>query len=527
MKQTTQTLLILNMFLFLSCAEQVSQKDLSSAEIIEQRRVTDLNGYFSGLADWLALSPEKMDQKIKVRESKSVQVNNSICTTQEFDLTKTPDKIVMQNPAAGILYPGALIQGDGYLQGPGGLRELPIRKRAPVVIATDLANENNAIRIDKVDYAGYQEAYAALLKAAALKNLTKPANVSFTQSEASSSEQAALDLGFSVKYMGSSLSGNMQSKNSTKENVFMAVFEQRAFTVSAVAPATPSGFFSADFSDADLKTQVSLGNVSEKNPPLYVSSVSYGRMLIFTVTSKAQKEDIQGALNGSYNQGLMEVDAKVKAKYQKIMNESTIKVISFGGDPEQAIALIKSGNMNKYFTKSPSLESFVPLSYVLRNIKDNSIAKVSETTKYNTEECTPLPPKSWKTKITIKKILMHYTGASSRGEIYGKLFLNKFEIWSRTRNEYESTNNDSLLQAGSLQKSIIVDLPLSKPRPVTLTAQFLDNDDYNSDDVLAIFNEDIGYTVDKTDVLPSGTYTTTSHRNVEITYEIERIKAIY
>jgi hypothetical protein len=167
------------------------------------------------------------------------------------------------------------------------------------------------------------------------------------------------------------------------------------------------------------------------------------------------------------------------------------------------------------------------MSYVLRNIKDNSIAKVSETTKYSTEECTALPAKSWKVKLTIEKILMRYTGASSQGEIYGHLFLNDYKIWSRTRHEYESTKNESLLQAGTLQKSVIVDLPVAKPVPVMLKAKFVDNDDYNDDDVLAVFNEGIGYTADNKDVLQSGKYTTTSHRNVEITYSIERIKPEY
>jgi Thiol-activated cytolysin len=544
MKRNTNTLLIIGALmssaLLLSCTPATSQKNWNEMTANEQQKALEeqIDGYFVGLSDWSKISPLKADEKKAVGEARTSteklafdtgdgsQTVPATCTTQDFDLTKTPEKIVMQNPAAGILYPGALIQGEGYLQGPGGLRELPIRKRSPMIIATDLAQDKNAVEMKTVNYATYAEAHAKLLDAASNNEYKNIGRAMYTQIEASRSEQAALDLGFSVKYMGSSLKGNMQTKSSTKDNVFMVVFEQNAYTVSAVIPASPAGFFSADFSTADLKTQESLGNISSKNPPLYVSSITYGRMLIYTVTSKASKSDIQGALNASYKNPGLKVDAKVKAKYQKILNESTIKVIFFGGENAPSVSMIKSGEINDYFSKTPSLDSFVPMSYVLRNMKDNSIAKVSETTKYSTQECTPLPPKSWTVQITIDKILMHYTGASSKGEIYGSLALNGREVWSRSRAEYAPTKNESSLEVATSSNSITVDMSLGQPTPVILTGNFLDVDDWNADDHLATINERIGYGGDG-QILPDGAYKALHNRNVEISYSIKRVKANY
>ncbi len=542
MKRTNMNLLIVGVLglLFVACTPAKSQKDWNEMSALEKKQaVSDkIDNYFVGLSDWSKISPIKNDdkkaqgqprettEKLTLDSGDGNQVVPATCVTQDFDLTKTPEKIVMQNPAAGILYPGALIQGEGYLQGPGGLRELPIRKRTPMIIATDLTNSKNAVEMKNVNYATYEQAHAKLLEAASTAEYKNIGRAMFTQVEASRSEQAALDLGFSVKYMGSSLNGDMQSKSSTKENVFMVVYEQSAYTVSAVIPATPSGFFSEDFSISDLKTQESLGNISTQNPPLYVSSVTYGRMLIYTVTSKASKSDIQAALNGSYKNPILKVEAKVKAKYQKIMNESTIKIIFFGGEHGPSVAMIKSGEINDYFAKTPSLDSFVPMSYVLRNLKDNSIAKVSETTRYSTQDCTPLPPKSWTVQMTIEKILMHYTGAFSKGEIYGNLAMNGQDVWSRTRSEYAPTKNESALEVSSSTNSITVELSVGKINPIMMTGQFSDVDDWKADDKLAIINEKIGYGGDN-QVLPDGTYKALHNRNVEITYSIKRLKANY
>lgn len=552
MKRNTNTLLMIGVMssalMMFSCSKATSQKDWNEMTPAEKQQALNdrIDNYFVGLSDWSKISPLKADEKsaigqprqsiekLSVDTGDGEQTVPATCTTQDFDLTKTPEKIVMQNPAAGILYPGALIQGEGYLQGPGGLRELPIRKRSPMIIATDLAKDKNAIEMKTVNYASYAEAHAKLLAAAATNEYKNIGRAMYTQIEASRSEQAALDLGFSVKYMGSSVKGEVQSKSTTKENVFMVVFEQSAYTVSAVIPATPAGFFSSDFSTADLKTQESLGNISAKNPPLYVSSVTYGRMLMYTVTSKASKSDIQGALNASYKNPALKVDVKLKAKYQKIMNESTVKIIFFGGENAPTVAMIKSGEISDYFSKTPSLDAFVPMSYVLRNLKDNSIAKVSETTKYSTQECTPLPPKSWTVKITIDKILMHYTGASSKGEIYGNLSLNGHEVWSRSREEYAPTKNGADLEVSTSSNSITLDLQLPskenwhRPSPVLMKGQFSDVDlpIWGPDDRLATFNEYIGYTADG-QVLPDGSYKTSHNRNVEIFYSVKRIKANY
>jgi len=66
-------------------------------------------------------------------------------------------------------------------------------------------------------------------------------------------------------------------------------------------------------------------------------------------------------------------------------------VVTVGGEGKNASALIKNGELRDYFAEESALTSARPISYTVRNLGDNSIAKVSETTEYNIVECTARP----------------------------------------------------------------------------------------------------------------------------------------
>lgn len=306
----------------------------------------------------------------------------------------------------------------------------------------------------------------------------------------------------------------------------MVVFEHRAFTLSVVPPATPAGYFSDDLTLDDLRQQEKMGTLGADNPALYVSSVSYGRMLMFTITTQASSSDVQAALKGTYTNGITKVDGSLAAKYQKIMNESRVHVISLGGATASAEKLIKTGKINEYFEQNASLQSFVPISYVIRNVKDNSLAKVSETTSYSTEECAPIEPKAWKVRITLEKMIAHDTGASKKGEIYGKILLGGNAVMNRVQKNYIVMRNGEEYLFPLDKNSIEVELPVKKVSPIYLLGYIKDNDQgfiWNEDDSLAEFNEKIGYTIDGR-LTPPGTYSIRNHNqgDIEIVYRLER-----
>lgn len=536
------TLLGALVFALSSCGQLLSSATNKNLTVSEKEM--QINTYFENQLSTLnELQRTEPDSKVAVGQSnkfknevmsKEGKVQGAEeCSTQEYDLTKTPEKIIMQNPAAGILYPGALIQGNGYLLGAGGIRELPIRERAPMTIATDLTFEGNSEKMMTVTYATYQEALAKLKSRALKQNVSASANYKYDQVEVHNSEQAALELGFSVKYLGKSLEGNVDAKTSSKEKSYMVAFEHRAFTVSAVAPETASGFFGSDMTVDKLKSLERRGLIGAENPPLYVSSVNYGRLLLFTITSKASQDDIKAALKGAYDVGVTNADVQLKAKYQKIMNESTVKIISWGGEKDDVEALIKSGQIKDYFTSKAGLSGYEPISYVLRNVKDNSIANVSETTKYTVQTCSPVTPLAWKVKITLNKMKFNYTGAygDRNGEIYGVVALNDYVMWSHTRDDYRQFRKNDEFIFGQDKNSIVAILPVKKPEPVMLKMTLTDNDSgawWGTDDDIVSAQMRLGYSPDGR-ITDDGTYAVNDliKSNVEMTYTIQKIKAIF
>lgn len=517
-----------------------AESNMARKETSLAQNKSQINSYFDSIFSWSEISPEKNESRdpvgnVKISQSENRdekgQINVEECTVQDFDLTKTPEKIVMQNPAAGILYPGSLIQGKGYLLGAGSLRELPIRERAPISIATDLNFEGNSAVIRNINYASYQAALAQILAQAKRQNVKPGANLVYDQVEVQNSEQAALDLGFSVKYLGKNASGEVDAKSSSKENSFMVAFEHRAFTVSAVAPETAAGFFSGDLSIDKMKTYERRGVIGEENPPLYVSSVNYGRLLLFTVTSTASREDLKTAIEGSFDNVAWKVDADIKAKYQKIMSESKIKIISMGGEQGDVESLIKSGRVKDYFTGINNLDNYTPISYVLKSVKDNSVAKVSETTRYSVQSCNPVTPKAWRVKVTLNTMKFNYVGAyrQRKGEIYGLVALNDLAVWSHDKKDYRQFRRGDIFEFGHDRNNIEVVLPTSgKPTPVRLQVNLYDSDNkiWLPDDQIASVVTYLGYTPDGR-VVPDGTYEVSDLRNsnVEITYTVQRVKA--
>lgn len=160
------------------------------------------------------------------------------------------------------------------------------------------------------------------------------------------------------------------------------------YTVVVEPPGVGAdSFFSEDFSDDDLQDLVDADVIGPDNLPLYVSSVVYGRMMLFTMTSTASAEDIRAALQASYDSYVVEGEFDLESEYGRTLRESSVTVTTLGGDARDAQAIIKSGDWASYFDEEASLSTAEPLEFTFKNLGDSSIASVSETTEYTVKTC--------------------------------------------------------------------------------------------------------------------------------------------
>jgi len=310
------------------------------------------------------------------------------CTSTPYSLTENPEKIVTLDPDANVLWLGALLQGKGYKDGIGSLAELPVRERAPLTISVDLLTEDNMRVVENPSLGTVNQALGEIVAGAAEADNRAGSSVSFAQERTYSVSQAALKLGLSAGYMSVSVQASLGASRTAAERTVTAYFVQKMFTASVELPDDPMDFFSPEFTREKLDEQLASGRIGPDNLPVYVSSITYGRILMFSFTSRSNITDIRAALSASFSSL---AGASIEARYLDILNEAKISVVTIGGEGRNATALIQNGQLRDYFNEESALTSARPISYTVRNLGDNSIARVSETTAYDIVECVARP----------------------------------------------------------------------------------------------------------------------------------------
>ncbi len=310
------------------------------------------------------------------------------CQTQPFTLTENPQQIVLYSPDVDLLWPGALIQGKSHRDGLGSLLSLPISERAPIQVSIpSLANDDNFRQVETPSQAEVSQAIGSMIGNATASGLSTPSTITFSMESYHSESQFALQAGLSGHYLGFEASARGSVNLDASKTTVTAQFYQKMYEVVVAPPQTPDAFFSNDFTADKLQQQVDLGRVGPDNLPVYVSTVVYGRMMMFSMTSTASESDIRATMRVAY-EGIGGGGAgDLSTKQQTILQESEIRVTSLGGNAEASLAIIRSGNWADYFTDNAPLSSAAPLSYTFRNLGDGSIASVSETTEYNITTC--------------------------------------------------------------------------------------------------------------------------------------------
>jgi len=374
----------------------------------------DVAAFASSLPSWSTFSPpvtESVNEEIGDPAGATVSVDpsdptydpNFVCTKTPYSLATNPREVITMSGALGLLVPGKLLQGAPHVQ--GELRTLPIAERATVRLTISLNNLiGDAYRqVNDPSDGTLKTAVNELIQAAETSNFEAGSSVSFQQATSYSFDQAALGMGLSVRYMGSSVKGSLQSKTSAEKLTITASFIQNAFTIGVDTPPNAAGWFSDALTQERLQTYISSGAMGPDNLPVYVSDVTYGRIIMISITSSASESDIKASLEASYNGGFWGGELDLSAERQSVLKESEISIQQLGGPTEGAfklanVLLQQSGEaepgdfgLAEFFAEDVSLTTYVPISYTLRNLSDNSIAGVGETSNYTLTECEPIP----------------------------------------------------------------------------------------------------------------------------------------
>jgi thiol-activated cytolysin len=366
------------------------------------KQAQDISEYITGLSydpneilDVQNIAGGSLKKALDTTTNPSMVNNNlTVCTEVKYNLKQNAEQVAIIRPTNGVIWPGALVKVNAGLL--NGMPEPVTLKQAATTLRVDLpglgakgtvtvaqpSNSNTQTSIDEVldwwNNNQYVEGYV------------NPSNSSYNAATSFSSEQLALDMGLNVKWASGSVSTQFSQTSSSSQKVAMMTFKQVFYTVTMDTPPQPGAVFDPSVNLSTVKS-----TFSNATPPGYVHSVSYGRIIMFRMvtTESATATEVEGAMK--YSTGVTNASATLEAKYKSILQNSTIEVVTIGGDAEaasEAVTAQNFGDLKPILTGKNAVYSKnnpgVPIAYTVKFLMDNKVAKMGYTTDYTATECT-------------------------------------------------------------------------------------------------------------------------------------------
>ena len=404
------------------------------------------------------------------------------CVTENLKETRQYDRIVAYAANSDSLWPGALVGADSVLSGLFTQMVLP---RQPITISVSLENLGGTKQATITDpsLSSYREALSSIVDAEITGST--PANLYSEIEQVHSQQQLDMALGVQASW-GLGVASLKSSFNFSQQEVrsrYLVKYTQAYYTVDLDAPSSPSAMLNPLVTLAEVKE-----HMDATRPPVYVSSITYGRMVLFTFESEYSAEEMGAALEFAYSGGY-DVSGQVSVTYKDILSKSKITAFILGGNAmtavqtidsyEKLIDFIKSGG--NYSRESPG----APIAYKLNYLKDNSPARMSLTTDYELKQCTRV---SQKVRVVLNAIYVDDDGGDAGGgdlELYGNVTaqgLDSVVLFNKGSSNYVVIREGGMF-GQPIAESILNVVPQAG-QSINLRANLKDEDDFSSDDTI-------------------------------------------
>ena len=206
-----------------------------------------------------------------------------------------------------------------------------------------------------------------------------PARMQYESTSAYSMNQLKAKFGSDFEKVGVNLKIDFEAVNKGEKQVEVVDFKQIYYTANFDAPKNPSDVFAPGVTVDQLKTR----GIDEKTPPVYVSSVSYGRQMYVKFETTSKSTELKAAINAV----IKGVPIKPESEWARVLKNTTVTVSIVGGNADGA-ARVVTGTVEDlkkliqegatFSTQNPD----VPISYKTAFLKDNQVATIQSNTDY-------------------------------------------------------------------------------------------------------------------------------------------------
>lgn len=305
-----------------------------------------------------------------------------ICREIRRNVAEAPEQYPIFSPNADVIWPGAALQG-GSISCPTPDRIIAKRGSGNVIISNLTGTFHSSEFIPEVRMS---TVFDAANKIIASQPENFPANMFISIERIKTKEELALSLHANSSFFGLfSASASFDYNEDDTYTRFLVTLNQSFYTLLFERPSRIDDFFAADVTAEDLKPFV-----GEGNPPVYISSVNYGRIFYLLIESTEEANSMSGAISLDFLFG--GVGGSYKHVYQ--LKNLRIQAFALGGDKDQALSAVFGGlGQLQSFLQSlkagGQIKSAMPLSYVVRSVRSDKLVKNGVATEYVIREATP------------------------------------------------------------------------------------------------------------------------------------------
>lgn len=312
--------------------------------------------------------------------------NNWECNDFEVDITEARGEYRTFDPNSEIIWPGNLLQGNSIHK---ATPDPIVVERAPGEFTINLINGSNSSTTSaEVPQVDQTRVVGALNDILGENNGLIPANFTYEKYEVQSQEELALKMGVNVSTLTTDVKAKMAFSSEQSFNRILVDFSQIYYSMIYEKPTSLEQVFAPEVTTEDLAPYIYNGN-----PPVYISSVTYGRRLYVLIESTSSVTDMQAAISATYNSALVEGSGSVDVNKVKELAENKIKIFAMGGDASDALAAFEgdfSALKNYLQADDQDYLKAAPLSYVMRDLASHQVVNIGVSTTFTVSQCDPL-----------------------------------------------------------------------------------------------------------------------------------------
>jgi len=192
-------------------------------------------------------------------------------------------------------------------------------------------------------------------------------------------EQIGIECGFGAQWGKTQATASLRVESTAEQTTVYRAFKQIYYTVSVEEPEEAGGLFAKE-------VKLDSKNMPATQPPGFVRSVDYGRIIIvqMTTTEKVTEQDAEAALQ--YKTFGKKFDADLREHYEKIARHSTFKALVLGGGDASAKPLAGDiEKMNEAITEGIEFSKrspAYPIFYTVADLKTRAISEMKTSTSY-------------------------------------------------------------------------------------------------------------------------------------------------